>query len=164
MSWKVETRRKMILSRRKNSKVQNLLLRFRDEPYLLMNLIFAGVVVLVIVYSGIFSPDRNDYPVVCIHEKITGEPCFSCGLSHSFSLIVRGRIHEAYEWNIFGMRVFLFFILQLALRIGYSIFYIKFQDSGKQLIILDSISSGLIFLITFWPFLDNIIKGFIEQF
>jgi hypothetical protein len=140
------------------------LLRFRDEPYLLMNLIFAGVVVLVIVYSGIFSPDRNDYPVVCIHEKITGEPCFSCGLSHSFSLIVRGRIHEAYEWNIFGMRVFLFFILQLALRIGYSIFYIKFQDSGKQLIILDSISSGLIFLITFWPFLDNIIKGFIEQF
>jgi hypothetical protein len=154
----------MILSRRKNSKVQNLLPRFRDEPYLLLNLIFAGVVVLIIVYSGIFSPDRNDYPVVCIHEKITGEPCFSCGLSHSFSLIVRGRIHEAYEWNIFGMRVFLFFILQLALRIGFSIYYIKFQDSGKQLIILDSISSGLIFLFTFWPFLENIIRGFVEQF
>jgi hypothetical protein len=154
----------MILFRRKNSSGQNLLLRFRDEPYLLLNLIFAGVVVLVILYSGIFSPDRNDYPVVCIHEKITGEPCFSCGLSHSFSLIIRGRINEAYEWNIFGMRVFLFFILQLALRIGFSIYYIKFPDSGKQLIILDSISSGIIFLITFWPFLENIVKGFIQQF
>jgi len=140
------------------------MLRFRDEPYLLLNLIFAGVVILIVAYSGIFSPDRNDYPVVCIHQKITGEPCFSCGLSHSFSLIVRGRIHEAYQWNIFGMRVFLFFILQLALRIGFSLYYIKFTDTGKQLIILDSIGSGIIFLITFWPFMENIVKGFVEQF
>jgi hypothetical protein len=156
----VETLRKMILSRRKNSTGQNLLLRFRNEPYLLLNLIFAGVIVLVIVYSGIFSPDRNDYPVVCIHEKITGEPCFSCGLSHSFSLIIRGRIHEAYEWNIFGMRVFLFFVLQLVLRIGFSIYYIKFTDNRSQLIILDSIGSGIMFVIAFWPFLENIAKGF----
>ena len=152
----------MILSRRKNSTGQNLLLRFRNEPYLLLNLIFAGVIILVIVYSGIFSPDRNDYPVVCIHEKITGEPCFSCGLSHSFSLIIRGRIQEAYEWNIFGMRVFLFFVLQLALRIGFSLYYLKLTDSGKQLIIFDSIGSGIIFLIAFWPFLEYIVKGFIE--
>ena len=92
--------------------------RLRDEPYLILNIFFAGVVILIIVYSGIFSPDQNNYPVVCIHEKITGEPCFSCGLSHSFSLIVRGRISEAYQWNIYGMRVFLFFISQLVLRIG----------------------------------------------
>jgi hypothetical protein len=163
-TWKVETLRKMILSPGKNNTRQNLLFRFIDEPYLLSNLIFAGVIVLVIVYSGIFSPDKNDYPVVCIHQKITGEPCFSCGLSHSFSLIVRGRIHEAYEWNIFGLRVFLFFMLQLTLRIGFSAYYIKFTDSRKQLIILDSIGSGILFLITFWPFLENIVKGFIEQF
>ena len=140
------------------------MLRFRDEPYLLLNLIFAGVVILIVAYSGIFSPDRNDYPVVCIHQKITGEPCFSCGLSHSFSLIVRGRIHEAYQWNIFGMRVFLFFILQLALRIGFSLYYIRSKDSGKQLIILDCIGSGIMFFIAFWPFMENIVKGFVEQF
>jgi hypothetical protein len=160
----VETHRKMILSRRKNSPAKNLSFRFKDEPYLLLNLIFAGVVVLVIAYSGIFSPDRNDYPVACIHQKITGEPCFSCGLSHSFSLIVRGRIHEAYQWNVFGMRVFLFFILQLALRIGFSFYYIRFTDSGKQLIILDSIGSGIMFLVTFWPFIMSIFKGFVDQF
>jgi Protein of unknown function (DUF2752) len=154
----------MTLSQRKNSQIWNLLLRFRNEPYLLLNLFFAGVIILVIVYSGIFSPDKNDYPVVCIHEKITGEPCFSCGLSHSFSLIVRGRIREAYEWNIFGMRVFLFFLLQLLLRIGFSFYYIKFTDTGRQLIILDSIGSGIIFLITFWPFLVNIAREFFARF
>ena len=159
----METLRKMILSRRKNNPGKNLSFRFRNEPYLLLNLIFAGVVVLVIVYSGIFSPDRNDYPVACIHQKITGEPCFSCGLSHSFSLIVRGRIHEAYQWNIFGMRVFLFFVLQLVLRIVFSLYYTGSADTGKQLIIMDSIGSGIMFLIAFWPFLMNIIKGFMEM-
>jgi hypothetical protein len=137
--------------------------RFRDEPYLILNVFFAGVIILIIAYSGFFSPDQNNYPVVCIHEKITGEPCFSCGLSHSFSLIVRGRIHEAYEWNIYGMRVFLFFVSQLIMRIVFSLYYIRLASSRKQLIIVDSLGSGLIFLLTFWPFLENIIKGFLKQ-
>jgi hypothetical protein len=140
------------------------MLGFRNEPYLLMNLIFAGAVVLIVAYSVIFSPDKNNYPVVCIHQKITGEPCFSCGLSHSFSLIVRGRFDEAYQWNMFGTRVFLFFILQLVLRIGFSLYYIRFTDTRKQLIIMDSIGSGILFLVTFWPFMANIVKGFVEQF
>lgn len=154
----------MTLFKRRNKEGQNQSLRLRDEPYLILNVFVAGVIILIIAYSGIFSPERNDYPVVCIHEKITGEPCFSCGLSHSFSLIVRGRIHEAYEWNIFGMRVFLFFIMQLVLRIIFSVYYLKSGPASKQLIILDSIGSGLLFLLTFWPFLSYIIKGFIDQF
>lgn len=150
----------MILSRKRNSIRRISEVRFRDEPYLLLNIFFAGVIILILVYSGIFSPEQNSYPVVCIHEKITGEPCFSCGLSHSFSLIVRGRIQEAYEWNIYGMRVFLFFISQLILRIVFSLYYLKYTSSRKQLIIVDSIGSGVIFLLTFWPFLKNIISGF----
>jgi hypothetical protein len=83
--------------------------KLRNEPYLIINIFFAGVILLVIAYSGIFSSVKDNYPIACIHEKITGEPCFSCGLSHSFSLIVRGRIGDALDWNIFGLRVFLFF-------------------------------------------------------
>jgi hypothetical protein len=138
-------------------------IRFRDEPYLILNIFFAGVIILMIAYSGIFSPDQNNYPVVCIHEKITGQPCFSCGLSHSFSLIVRGRIGEAYQWNIYGMRVFLFFISQLILRIGFSLYYLKYTNTQKQLIIIDSIGSGALFLITFWPFIENIFRGFVAK-
>ena len=137
-------------------------MRFRNEPYLVLNIFFAGVVILIIAYSGIFSPDQNNYPVMCIHQRITGEPCFSCGLSHSFSLIVRGRIGEAYEWNIYGMRVFIFFFSQLILRIVFSLYYLRYANTRRQLIIIDSIGSVLIFLIAFWPFLESIVKGFLN--
>jgi hypothetical protein len=154
----------MTLSQKRNNSHRFQGVRFRDEPYLILNIFFAGVIILMIVYSGIFSPDQNNYPVVCIHEKITGSPCFSCGLSHSFSLIVRGRIGEAYEWNIYGMRVFLFFMSQLFLRIGFSLYYLKFTKTRKQLIIIDSIGSGVLFLLAFWPFMENIVSGFLKQF
>jgi hypothetical protein len=133
------------------------------DHYIFVNIFFAGVIVLIIAYSGIFSPDRNNYPVVCIHEKITGKPCFSCGLSHSFSLIVRGRLHEACLWNAYGLRVFLFFASQFLLRISFSAWYLKFPGTRKQLIITDSVGSGILFLLTFWPFLANIITGFYLQ-
>lgn len=150
----------MILSRPRNKKISFFGDWLRNEPYLILNTFFTGVIVIVIIYSGIFSPYTNNYPVVCLHEMITGEPCFSCGLSHSFSLIVRGRIQEAYGWNIYGMRVFLFFIFQMILRISFSIYYLRYAAIRKQLIITDSVGSGLLFLITFWPFLMSIFKGF----
>jgi len=139
--------------------MQLLKASLKNEPYLFINIFFAGVILLIIAYSGIFSPDTNNYPVVCIHQKLTGQPCFSCGLSHSFSLIVRGRISEAYQWNIYGMRVFLFFVSQLILRIAFSIFYLKYSDTRKQLILVDCIGSGIIFLFVFWPFIANIFSG-----
>ena len=149
----------MTLYLRKSKSLNQLKTSLRNEPYLFINIFFAGVILLIIAYSGIFSPDKDNYPVVCIHQKLTGQPCFSCGLSHSFSLIVRGRISEAYQWNIYGMRVFLFFASQLILRIVFSIFYLKYPDTRKQLILVDCIGSGIIFLFAFWPFIANIISG-----
>ncbi|MCX6322482.1 MAG: DUF2752 domain-containing protein [Bacteroidia bacterium] len=154
----METLRRMILYKRKSSAEQNLKVSLRNEPYLIINIFFAGVILLIIAYSGFFSPEKDNYPVICLHEKLTGEPCFSCGLSHSFSLIVRGRIDEAYQWNLYGMRVFLFFASQLILRVVFSIFYLWYPDTRKQLIIIDCIGSGLIFLISFWPFIASIIS------
>ena len=149
----------MILYKRKSRIGQNLRVRLRNEPYIIINIFFAGLILLIIAYSGIFSAEKDNYPVVCLHEKLTGEPCFSCGLSHSFSLIVRGKLNEAIQWNQYGIRVFLFFILQLIMRVVFTIFYLKFIDTRKQLIIIDCIGSGLIFLITFWPFLASILRG-----
>ena len=148
----------MTLYQRKNSQLQSLMGRIRNDPYLIINIFFAGVILLIIAYSGIFSPDKNDYPVICIHEKLTGESCFSCGLSHSFSLIVRGRIAEAYQWNIYGMRVFIFFVSQLMLRLAFSRSYVRYPETRRQLIVMDCIGSGVIFLISFWPFITKIIS------
>lgn len=148
----------MTLLSRKNNRDIKSGIRLKNEPYLIINLIFAGVILLIMAYSGIFSPDKDEYPVVCIHEKLTGEPCASCGLSHSFSLILRGRTAEAYEWNENGMRVFLFFASQLFMRIFFSRFYVKYPDSRKQLILFDILGSSLIFLIAFMPFIVSIFR------
>jgi hypothetical protein len=149
----------MRLFRRKNDLSQTSEIRFLKESYLIINIIFAGVILLIFLYSGFFSPDKDNYPVICIHEKITGEPCVSCGLSHSFSLIVRGRVEEAFNWNLYGMRIFLFFALQLVMRVGFSFFYLKYPDTRRQLIIVDCIGSGIMFFVAFWPFLVSIFRG-----
>jgi hypothetical protein len=132
--------------------------RFNSEPYLLINSILTGVILLVFAYSGFFSPEKDNYPIVCIHEKLTGEPCVSCGLSHSFSLVLRGRISEAYDWNVYGLRVFIFFAAQLVMRIVFSIFYLKYPDTSKQLITYDIAISVMLFLVSFLPFIEYLIN------
>lgn len=146
----------MTPSKRINNFFRQYVASLRREQYLKINLVFAGVIVLVIAYSGIFSPDTNNYPVVCIHQKFTGQPCFSCGLSHSFSLIVRGRLAEAYEWNRYGLQVFLFFFFQLLMRLAFSVAYIKYVNNRKRMILIDISGSLLLFLIAFFPFLRNL--------
>jgi hypothetical protein len=152
----------MLLSGRKNKVESESKIRRPIESYLIINTIFAGVILLIFAYSGIFSPVKDNYPVICIHEKLTGVPCVSCGLSHSFSLIVRGKIAEAYQWNHYAMRIFLFFAAQLILRVGFSLFYRRYTDTRKQLIFVDCVGSGIMFLIAFWPFIVSIFSGTIS--
>jgi hypothetical protein len=148
----------MTQSRRRNNLFAVFSAKLNSDPYLIINLFFSGVIILVFIYSGIFSPQKDNYPIVCIHEKLTGEPCASCGLSHSFSLIVRGRITEAYEWNIYGMRIFIFFVAQLLMRVLFSIFYIKYPDTNRQLIIYDIGVSTMLFIVCFLPFIEWIFR------
>ena len=103
----------MTPSRESNNAV---LLSWRNrisEPYVIINAAFALIILMVFGYSLIFSPDRNEYPVVCIHEKLTGVPCPSCGLSHSFSLILRGRIVK-HTTGMFMVEDFHLFCLTIA--------------------------------------------------
>jgi hypothetical protein len=136
-----------------NSPGSGLRAGIRNEPYITVNFILAGVILLIFIYSGFFSPDKGNYPVVCIHERLTGEQCASCGLSHSFSLILRGRISEAYDWNLYGLRVFIFFAAQLIMRVLFTIFYLKYPDSGKQLVTYDIAVSIMLFIVSFLPFI-----------
>jgi len=57
------------------------------------------------------------------------------------------------------MRVFLFFALQLVIRIVFSFFYLKYPDTRKELIIFDIAGSVLIYLIAFFPFIRSISSG-----
>ena len=129
---------------------------FMTEPYIAVNISLAVVIVLIMAYSAFFSPEKDNYPVVCMHEKLTGESCISCGLSHSFSLIVRGRFSESFDLNPYGFRVFLFFLAQLAMRLTFTFYYLNAPSTGKQLIIYDISGTMLLLLIAFFPFLSYI--------
>lgn len=89
----------------------------------------------------------------CVHEKLTGEPCPSCGLSHAFSLIVRGRIDEALEWNSHSIRIFLFFAVQLLMRAGLAAAALKPVRYIRQVAVADAVVSSVMALTAFWPFL-----------
>jgi hypothetical protein len=152
----------MTLSKKGNDFFPQLLSGIKHSPYLKINIVFAGVIMLVLAYSGIFSPDKNNYPVACMQEKMTGLPCFSCGLSHSFSLIIRARIAEAHQWNVYGLRVFLFFVSQLFMRIWFSVVWIKNQGYGQQIINYDIAGSVIIFVLTFFPFFRQLIISLVN--
>ena len=121
--------------------------------YFTVNIILAGVILLIMGYSFFYSPEKNNYPVVCFHEKITGQPCPSCGLSHAFSLIVRGRFEEALLWNHYSLRVFLFFLLQLVMRLGLAAYLYKKELKSLTVPYVDAIISFIMIIAAFYPFL-----------
>jgi len=124
-------------------------LKVWGKPHNRINLIFAGIIILVFVYSGIFSAQKNNHPVPCIHEKILGKPCPTCGISHSFSEIIRGNFKEAKEWNRNGIPIFLFFFIQLIMRVGITILNQKKIVSGKTILYFDVVFSLLLFIVCF---------------
>jgi len=123
------------------------------RAYFAVNVIFAGVILLIMGYSAFYSPDKSSYPIVCIHEKLTGEPCPSCGLSHAFSLIIRGRVDEALQLNSASLRVFLFFVLQLIMRIAIGIWNLVTDRWLKQITWIDALTSSVMVIFAFYPFL-----------
>lgn len=138
----------------RKSKASCQVIRSADQKaYIAVNAVLAGVILLIMGYSGFYSPDENRYPVPCIHEKITGEPCPSCGLSHAFSLIVRGRIDEALQWNSASLAVFVFFFSQLIMRVALGVRCFVSGKGLKKIVTADSIISAVMALAAFYPFL-----------
>ena len=76
-------------------------------------------------------------------------------MSHSFSLILQGRVDEAVEWNQFSVRVFLFFFLQLFLRVLFSVRYLKERTVAMRnsIVTTDIIVTVAMFFLAFIPFL-----------
>ncbi|HEN20669.1 MAG TPA: DUF2752 domain-containing protein [Desulfobacteraceae bacterium] len=122
------------------------------DTCLAINIIFAAVILFVFVYSGLFRPEKNNYPLECVHEMITGEPCPSCGLSRSFSYIIRGDIAAAEMQNVYGMRVFLFFLFQLVMRLSNIVYLLRKPIYLKELTLADSLIAIITFMLAFRQF------------
>ncbi len=123
---------------------------FYKEPYHIINLCFAGIIILIFIYSGIFSAEKNNHPIKSTCEILTGQPCESTGLSRSFSEIVRFKFESAKSYNKYGIQVFLFFLIQFFLRIISSVILQFKVLKQRQHIFIDSLLSVGLYIYCFW--------------
>ncbi|MEE4114924.1 MAG: DUF2752 domain-containing protein [Marinilabiliaceae bacterium] len=130
----------------------------RTGAYQAINLIIAGVIILIFIYSGIFNTSENNYPLKCVHEQLSGMSCPSCGLSRSFSEMVRFNVDTARDFNHYGPRVFLFFVFQLVLRISILIYLRRNPGSIKIISGADIIISSVAFLFCFSQFIEYTLR------
>jgi len=119
------------------------------DPYLILNGVFIVIIAMVLLYSGIFSAEKDNHPIPSYYEKLTGKPAPTSGLSKSFSAIVRLQFDEAKKWNPFGISIFSFFLIQFLMRMGTSVVIFKHCLPRKILILMDSTISFLLFIICF---------------
>jgi len=123
---------------------------FWQEPYHIINLCFAGIILMIFIYSGIFSAEKNNHPIKSACEVFTGEPCASTGLSRSFSEIVRFRFDSAKSYNPHGLKVFSFFLIQFFLRFLVSFLIFKNKKLQIPIIVADILLSIILYVYCFW--------------
>ncbi|HAN79339.1 MAG TPA: hypothetical protein DCQ31_17025 [Bacteroidales bacterium] len=119
------------------------------KTYRIINLFFAGVAAIILLYSGIFSTEKSDYPIRCIHKNLLGYECSSCGLSRGFSEAVRGNFSEAEQLNLNTLKIFIFIAGQFMLRLLIAI-VLKLQPLQFNKIIRFDIFASAIWFIYAW--------------
>ncbi len=124
----------------------------RNKPYHIVNLSLSCFFLLIFIYSAVFSAEKNNHPLPSIQEIMTGEPGRSSGLSRAFSEIIRGEADSAAQYNPYALRIFVFFLIQLAMRPTASILLIRNVLSERSLAWADGILSLLLLVICFRPF------------
>jgi hypothetical protein len=115
----------------------------------------------VIAYSLIFSSEGIRHPLPSGSELFTGKASPSTGLSRSFSAILRLQFAEATRYNPHGIRIFVFFITQLFLRLGITFLLSRMdQLHFQRLLYADLLVSAALFLTLFWPFFTHLFRQF----
>lgn len=126
-----------------------------NDSYRLLNLIFAGIILALFVYSIYYGGDRT-HPVPSFYNLLTGENSISTGLTRSFSAIVRLNFNDAREYNPHGIRIFLFFLIQLLLRTTGIV--LANHAKRSMIILIDITVSAILFMVLFWPFIMNLFE------
>jgi hypothetical protein len=118
------------------------------NSYPIINLILAGVILVIFVYSAIPQAGRENLSISSQYKILTGKEANSSGLSRAFSQIIRFNFKEANQYNENSLEVFLFFLLQFIMRILFYFLY-PLITKTKILIRSDIAVSVILFLICF---------------
>lgn len=125
-----------------------MLQRLFNTPYKIINIIFAGIGIVIISYSGFYSAKLDNHPIECSVYISTGKICPTCGVSRAFSEIVRLNFDSAIEYNPLSIKIFLFFFIQTIIRIIFlGLLIFKFKQN--LILYTDIILSTSLFLYSF---------------
>jgi len=119
--------------------------------YSKINFIFAGIILCIFIYSGIFSAEKANHPIPSGYTLLTGEATKSSGLSRAFSAIMKLELDKALKYNEESLKVFSFFIVQFFLRFLFTLIYARWQNRG--VITADIVLSILLFIYCFEGFI-----------
>jgi hypothetical protein len=119
-----------------------------QDSYQVIHLILAGIILMVLLYSGIFPPEEGSHPIPSQYSRLSEGSTASTGMSRAFSAIVRLQFEQANQFNPNSLEVFAFFFIQLWLRL---LFFILNSRGVKQklLVIWDAGLSVVLFLYCF---------------
>lgn len=104
-----------------------------SSPYQMINILTGLLVIFILAYSAVYSATGSGYPAECTHVRYLGEECPACGLSQSFSEMIRGRFSSAAGYNRNGPLIFAFFASQLILRAfaGFLVYRIEGRNGAR---------------------------------
>jgi hypothetical protein len=119
-----------------------------QDPYISINLILAGIITVVFLYSGLFSAEKSNHPIPSNSKLINIDSPASKGMSRAFSEIIRFNFEQARVYNPYSLKVFSFFTLQLFIRIGLIPLIFRINQRSK-LITTDIVISAVLFLYAF---------------
>ncbi len=124
------------------------------SSYQAINIATGFLIFLVMAYSFFFGQPEREHPIECVHVAIHGNECQTCGLSQSFSNMVRGDYDSAIEFNRNGPLIFGFFVSQLFLRVFAGIVLyrgklLKLKISPEMAVWPDAVISLTLFVICF---------------
>ena len=119
------------------------------KPYLIVNIVLAGMIGSVFIYSCLFSAEKGNHPLPSFFEEITQQPAPSSGMSRAFSEIVRGNLDSAREYNPDSPLIFAFFLIQGLQRITVSSLLLKSRINKKHLMIADVFITLILFFYCF---------------
>jgi len=124
------------------------------DSYRIINIILAGIIGLVFIYSCLFLPEEGNHLIPSFYSDLTGKTSPSLGLSRAFSALVRGQFDLADQFNPHAKNIFAFLCFQFIFRL-LSLGIDKMPFLNKRTwISVDILLSILLFTLAFLPLIE----------
>jgi hypothetical protein len=128
--------------------------RVIPDKYVIINCIFAGILVAVFLYSFIYGFKGLTHPIPSGSQLLGEHTVLSSGMSRSFSAMTHLNFEAAKNLNFYGPQIFFFFLIQLFMRIaGVYLFSLSNLLQKKIIVIADCVVSSVFFVFSFMPFI-----------